>query len=382
LLATLQRIGTDLDGVLSSLDPSLLHPADAVKLLDAAVAIEARASAVKTLVADRAADAAEWARLGYRSPEEWLAASTGVGYGEARRTLDASAKLPELPVVSAALRRGELSGPKLAEIAPAATPENEGRLIGAASRQGLRQLKETCATEKASARTAEQEAARAARVHKARHHRSWTDSDGAYCYAGSTTAAIGACMEAAIAAEADAVFKEAYAEGRRESAAAYRADALARLVAGGGDTGGTTIGTTVVIRVDQTRLAGGEGLCEAVGVGPIPIDDAIGAILGRAFIKVVLHDGVDISAVSHPGRRRPAVLESAIFERDEYRCVRSGCGSRQNLQVHHYRRDYAKQGPTAYWNLATLCRFDHDLVTYGGHRLEGGPGDWKWIEPP
>jgi hypothetical protein len=219
-------------------------------------------------------------------------------------------------------------------------------------------------------------------VHKARHHRSWTDSDGAYCYAGSTTAAIGARMEAAIAAEADRVFKAAYAEGRRESAAAYRVDALARLVAGGGAAGGTTIGTTVVIRVDQTRLAGGDGLCEAVGVGPIPVDDAIGAILGRAFIKVVLHDGVDISAVSHPGRRRPAVLESAIFERDEYRCVRAGCGSRQNLQVHHYRRDYAKQGPTAYWNLATLCRFDHDLVTYGGHRLEGGPGDWKWVEPP
>jgi hypothetical protein len=50
--------------------------------------------------------------------------------------------------------------------------------------------------------------------------------------------------------------------------------------------------------------------------------------------------------------------------------------------VHHWRIDHAKGGATAYWNLATLCRHDHDLVTHGGHKLGGGPGKWTWIPPP
>ena len=81
-------------------------------------------------------------------------------------------------------------------------------------------------------------------------------------------------------------------------------------------------------------------------------------------------------------RHIPEVLRTAVQERDGWRRVRPGCGGRHRLQTHHCRIDYGKPGPTAYWNLATLFRFDHDLVTHRGHRLEGGPGNWKWIEPP
>ena len=114
----------------------------------------------------------------------------------------------------------------------------------------------------------------------------------------------------------------------------------------------------------------------------MPVDVAIGAILAGAFVKVLSTDGVDVFSVAHPGRRRPAVLETAIFERDGYRCQRPGCGATQRLEVHHYRIDYAKGGATAYWNVVTLCGFDHDLITHGGHRIEGGPGKWTWIPPP
>ena len=76
------------------------------------------------------------------------------------------------------------------------------------------------------------------------------------------------------------------------------------------------------------------------------------------------------------------MLDTAIFERDDYHCQRPGCGATQRLQVHHYRIDYCEKGPTAYWNLVTLCRFDHDLITYGGHRIAGRPGEWQWIPPP
>jgi hypothetical protein len=71
-----------------------------------------------------------------------------------------------------------------------------------------------------------------------------------------------------------------------------------------------------------------------------------------------------------------------VFERDDYHCVRPGCGATQHLELHHYRLDHANGGPAAYWNLATVCSHDHDLITHGSHRLEGGPGRWSWIPPP
>ena len=377
MLATLLRITSELDEVLLAVDPASLDTRDAVKLLDVFTAIERCAVAGRTLVADRAADAGEWTRGGYRSPEEWMANKTGTSYGAARSMLETSAKLEELPATSAALRKGQLSSSQLNELGPAATPENEGRLLNAVKTESHKGLRDTCAKEKAASRSAEQERERHERIYKERLHRSWTDAEGAYRYEGTTTAAIGARIDAALAAETERVFKAAYAEGRREPTAAYRADALVNLITGGG----AKVDTTVVIRVDESRLRGDQGSCETT-TGAVPVDVAIGEILAGAFVKVVLTDGVDVSKVAHVGRHIPAELRTAILERDGFCCVRPGCSSSHRLEIHHYKVDFAKGGATAYWNLGPLCSFDHDLVTYGGHRLAGGPGAWEWIEPP
>jgi len=232
--------------------------------------------------------------------------------------------------------------------------------------------------EKAKARSTERDEARHARIQRERFYRSHTDGDGAYCFEGKATAAVGARIEAAIAAEADEVFKAARAEGRNEPLGAYRLDDLECLVCGGG----AKVDTTVVIRVDESRLRGEEGMCESPGTGPVPVSEAIGAILAKAFVKVVVTNGVDISTVAHDGRHIPEVLRTAIHERDGYSCVRPGCGATTKLQIHHWVVDYGKKGPTAYWNLASVCPHCHYLLTHAGHRLEGGPGNWTWIPPP
>jgi hypothetical protein len=376
VLAALLGMAKELDTVLKTLEPGLLRASDAVAVLEAASAVETRAAAIKTLVADRAGDASTWATEGYRSPEAWLSQKTGTSYGEAAATLEASGKLADLPAIEAALRTGCLSGPELNQIAGAATPENEARLLDAASRESFDQLRKTVANEKARTRSAEAERARHERIHRQRFHRAWTDGDGAYCYEGRTTAGVGARMDAAIAAEADRVFKAAYA-GVREPAGAYRADAVANLLTGGG----AEVKTEVVIRVDAGRLAGGEGMCET-STGSVPVEEAIGAILAGAAVKIVVRDGVDITTVTSGGRHITSELKTAVFERDSYACVRPGCGSTKHLEMHHYRLDHAKGGPAAYWNLATVCSHDHDLISHGSHRLEGGPGRWSWIPPP
>src|SRR4051812_33871627 len=367
-----------LDAMLSSLDPSLVHPTDAVALLDAATEVEQRAGAIKTLLAARAAEGGQWAREGFRSPEEWLAQKTGTSYGQAAGTLNASEKLDELPELAGAVRDGTLSGPRLNELAAAATAENEKKLLKDTKAQNFKQLRKTCAGEKAKARSNEAEEARAARIHRERYYKSHTDADGAYCFGGKTTAAVGARIEAAIGAEADNVFKIAREQGRSESAGAYKMDALANLLTGGG----AKVDTTVVIRVDESRLRGEQGVCETVGTGPVPTSQAIGAMLADAFVKIITFSGVDISTVSHHGRHIPEVLRTAIHERDGYTCVRPGCGTTTRLQIHHWVVDYGKRGATAYWNLASVCRHCHHLLTHGGHRLEGGPRNWTWIPPP
>lgn len=240
------------------------------------------------------------------------AAETGVGFGEAAATLRASEQLGELPDVEAAVRAGDLSGAQTREIADAATAENSSELLKTARQSGFDQLRKKCRQAKAARRTDADEQARHAKAHRERYHRSWTDSEGAYRYEGKCSAMDGAVIDAHIAAEADRVFKEAWKEGRRESQAAYRFDAFKRLVTlggGGEDVAGGVTGsgtkTEVIIRVDATRLAGGDGLCET-STGPVPVHEAIGAILAGAFVKIVLRDGVDITKVAHHRRHIPA----------------------------------------------------------------------------
>src|SRR5204862_3626506 len=171
---------------------------------------------------------------------------------------------------------------QLNELAAAATPENVKQLLDASKKQSFKQLRRTCANEKAKARSEEREQARHDRVHRERFYRSCTDADGAYCFEGKTTAAQGARIEAALGAETDEVFKQARAEGRNEPLAAYRLDALVNLICGGG----AKVDSTVVIRVDESRLRGEGGVCETGGAA-VPVSGAIGAILADAFVKIV-----------------------------------------------------------------------------------------------
>jgi hypothetical protein len=378
VLKELQGMAKTLEGLLqSAVDPALVRTTDAVAIVEAASAIEQCAAAVKTLYATRASESQVWANRGHRSPEDWLAQTTGTSYGQAAGTLNASEKLRELPKLEGAVRSGELSQQQLNELASAATPDNEQQLLEASKKQSFKQLRRTCANEKAKARSIERDEARHQRPRRAppqvldrRRGRVLLLGPGDHCDRGAHRGGLG-CRNGQH-------FKAARAEGRNEPLAAYRLDALANLVCGGG----AKVDTTVVIRVDERRLRGEDGLCEAVGTGAVPISEAIGAILAGAFVKIVLHDGVDISKVSHHGRHIPEVLRTAIHERDGYTCVRPGCGATTKLQIHHWVVDYGKKGATAYWNLASACPHDHYLLTHGGHRLDGGPGNWTWIPPP
>jgi 5-methylcytosine-specific restriction endonuclease McrA len=72
-------------------------------------------------------------------------------------------------------------------------------------------------------------------------------------------------------------------------------------------------------------------------------------------------------------------VAAALIVRD--RSCAAGCGKRLGLEGDHRLVDFGDDGPTELANLARLCPECHDLKTYGGWRLEGAPGRWKWVAP-
>ena len=73
-------------------------------------------------------------------------------------------------------------------------------------------------------------------------------------------------------------------------------------------------------------------------------------------------------------------IEMALIVRDRT-CARPGCGKRLGLETDHREVDFGDDGPTELDNLVRLCPDCHALKTFGGWRLEGEPGSWKWIAP-
>jgi Domain of unknown function (DUF222) len=383
-LAVFERGLKDFRQQLVDFEPALITTGDAVRAFAVFSSIEKTVVAAKTLVASRAACSDHWQKEGHRSPAHWVAETTGSGIGESHGLIENSGRLVELPETTEALRRGELSGAQLREMAAtaAAHPRAESELLEAAKRHGLRGLRDQCRRVKARSMSETDARARYEEIRKNRSLQMWTDQDGVGRIDGRLAPDDFARFCGAIKAKSDLIFGEARKAGHRESGAAYAADALVALVTGG-QVGRTGRPTTMHLRVDLAALRRGsleEGeVCELPGVGRVPLATAR-HFLGDALLKVIVTDGVDVTSVCHVGRAVPAHIRSALEDRDE-KCVVPGCDVAQGLEIDHYRIAFENDGPTELWNLCRLCRWHHHLKTYRGFVLSGQPGSWRWEAP-
>jgi hypothetical protein len=121
-----------------------------------------------------------------------------------------------------------------------------------------------------------------------------------------------------------------------------------------------------------------------IGGGPIPVRFA--RDLARdAFLKVVVHDGVNIHTVAHFGRYRPAELDTALAlgappDFDGVTCAEVGCDRRYGLQWDH-QDPVANHGPTSAANLQPLC-YDHHTEKTKRDRKAGRLRGRKERAPP
>ena len=186
-----------LDGQLSALvadlEPDRILGSEAAGLYASFARLERLVVAAKCLLARRIAASGHWESEGYRSPAGLLATLEGVSAGQARKTLETGQRLESLPSTEEALRSGTLSGPKVTEIAQAATldPDAEDALLAGAATDPLHVVKQRC-QRPGSTSAARDPMATFARISAGRSFASWTDAEGAFCFQGRDTADRGA----------------------------------------------------------------------------------------------------------------------------------------------------------------------------------------------
>ena len=382
----------DLTGIVRSLqrmvriaDPGRSTGDEARAIVALFAEAERAATSGKALFTPVVVATGSFAKDGHGSAAEWLGSLEGSSTGAARARLAAAERAARTPELTEALHGGGLSSDQLhvvtktsAEVSDAAAtllPLAEG----GASHQELR---DTAARLKAAARRREDERTRRARVHTQRHFRvHQPDSGGirAELFCDEVQwARVGPLVEA----EAKERWKAAGKDG--DSLDAHRLDALIDLLAGSGGSGGdrsARVETLVLIDAEALRrgTTEGEEICEIEGIGPVSVAAAT-ELLGEGALRYLVKEGFDIKTVTKATRDIAKCIDAALIVRDRTCCIKN-CGKRLGLERDHVHIDYADDGPTELDNLVRLCPEHHALKTHGGWRIEGKPGNWKWIAP-
>ncbi len=346
---------------------------------------------------------------GFRSCAHWLNWRTGLALGAAREKVRVARALAELPHLSSAMQRGELSYSKVRALTRVATPANESELLDFARCATAEHVERLVRAWRRVDRVAE--AADDTRRHERRHLETWVDDDGMVVIRGRLSPEVGAVVRCALAAATDRLHqaeREAQeGEDRLETSAGQRrADALGLIaesaLAANLDPGAAGDRYQVVVHVDESVLIEAEGLVErndekdeAPGQSALEgtegLDVPAGtsrrascAAVGQSALEgmeglripaetsrrlacdaatVVMRHGRNGSVQTlDVGRKRRTIspaLRRALTTRDP-ECRFPSCQAR-HCDAHHVRH-WAAGGATRLDNLVRLCRHHHRAV--------------------
>jgi hypothetical protein len=301
-------LGDRLARLVQELDPDRVSGPHARRLWEALDRVEKLAAAGKTLLARRLADTHRPDQEGVRSAAEALARRSGTTVGAARDAVDTSTRLPGLPRLEAAMRRGDLSQAQAALVgaAAAADPSAEQHLVALAARASLPELREECARVRAAADPDPQAANE--RLHRARRLRRFTDPDGAWTLIAKGTPQAGAAFNAVLDPIIEHVFHAARRAGRREPQEAYAFDALMEM-ANRADTSTAGLRATAAGRCHPAPAPGCGGAGDGAGADDgVPANGAAdnGAAVNGAAVNGAAVNGAAVNgAAVDPGTIAP-----------------------------------------------------------------------------
>lgn len=374
----------------------------------AALAARIEAATYELLVLIREFDEKEGWNCGFLNCARWLTWCIGLAPGAARERVRVARALGELPLISEAMRRGELSYSKVRALTRVARPDTEKELLYLGKAGTAVHVERVVRAWRRIDRTVE------ARDDKLRDASSCVtthiDENGMFVIRGRLAPEAGEVLMKALEAAGDKLYGEqAGPRDDRPPAGKVRADALA-LVAesalkGGLDPGSSGDRYQVVVHVSEEELgaaeckaaecgcgvpAGTRESAEAGGSaapgknGDVPAGTPAASADGGTWIgdshirvsaetarriacdagKVVMRERSEqILSVGRKTRTIPPSIRRALEFRDQG-CRFPGCTSR-HCDAHHVEH-WADGGETKLSNLVLLCRRHHRLVHEGG----------------
>jgi hypothetical protein len=345
---------------LAVFDPALLSGADCGVVVEVLSKTEKACAAARARAAARAVANGEHRARGFADGADWMAARAGSSVSESRLELETAKAVEGLPATASALAGGQVSLAQAAEVAraEAESPGSEAALLELAKRAGLGPVREQARNLVLAAADA---GALAKKRHEARQFRQWHDGLGMVRFAVALPPEEGVPIANRVEAEANRLRRGA--KGAKERFEAYAADAFVAMLNGQGQAPGRA-DVVYVCDVNASRRGhahGGEP-CHIIDGGPVTVA-SVDQAAGDAFIKAVLHDGVDIIAVKHFGRHMSAELRTALGLGKPpglggAKCSEPGCERRYGLEWDHV-EPFANNGPTSYDNLQALCKPHH-----------------------
>ena len=155
-------------------------------------------------------DAREGWHSGFRTCAHWLSWRTGIDLGAAREKVRVARALEHLPLLSAAMRRAELSYSKARALTRVATAENEEELMGFAQHATASHVETLVRTWRRVDRLEEQDEER--ERHRSRFLTVRPDMDGMYIVRGRLDPEVGALLTKALEAAGQELYRRAGAD--------------------------------------------------------------------------------------------------------------------------------------------------------------------------
>ncbi len=350
---------------ISRSDPNQFSGADCALISEKLAEAEKICAGVRLLFCERAVAESAYSTRGFKDGPSWMAHHAGSTSSQARQALETAKKLQDCPRTKKALLHGDVSVAQAQEItrAEADTPGAEIHLLKVARRADLSKVRDEAKEHKLQ-NTDPSELHR--KQDAARCFRHWQDRLGMVCFAGALPPVKGVPFIRRLEADARRIHDDAKKKDQSASFEAHAADAFCQMVSGKGKSSSGRADLVIVCDLFAYRRghAHRDEACHILGGGPIPVDVAR-ELSKDAFIKTVLHDGIEIHTVKHFGRYLPAVLRTALELGPPPRfngATCTDCGSCFGLEFDHV-NPVANRGPTQFSNLKARCWRDHHEKT-------------------
>nr|MDQ3571159.1 HNH endonuclease [Actinomycetota bacterium] len=305
----------------------------------------------------------------------------GVALNAAREKVRVARKLEDLPDISEAFSRGELSYSKVRALTRVATSGNEAELADLARHATASHLETLVRAYRGVLGSGEVEEAN--RRHENRYLRWSYEDDGSIVIRTQLPPEDGTVVVAALQKMADAVGQDVSAETSSPSARnadAFVAMAETALAAKAADApGGDRY--QVVLHVDSEVLdQDGSGRCELEDGPPVAPETARRLSCDASVVAIQEDGDGEPLSVGRKTRSIPPAIRRALKSRDGG-CRFPGCSQRRFVDGHHVRH-WAHGGETSMANLVLLCRRHHRLVHEGGFALYAdGHGHFEFTRP-